>query len=105
MIQIQFQTKSSDLRTMTITGHADSSPYGQDLVCCAVSAIALSSLNAIDELYPEACSLSAANNRIELKVVHNSSALQTSLRTIEEQLLAMALQYPEYIRMETCSKS
>lgn len=105
MIQIRFQTKSSDLCSMTITGHANSGPYGQDLVCCAVSAIALSSLNAIDELFPDACQLSALDNRISLVVDHNCEALQTSLQTIEKQLLALALQYPDYIKMETSSIS
>ncbi|MCO7175589.1 ribosomal-processing cysteine protease Prp [Sporolactobacillus kofuensis] len=33
-----------------LTGHADSGPHGQDLVCAAVSAIAFGSVNAVESL-------------------------------------------------------
>ncbi len=100
MIQIQFNIKKNAIQRIQIHGHANSGPYGQDLVCCAVSAIALSSLNAIDALYPEACLLQAQDNVIQIEVLHDSSELQASLRFMQEQLQAMALEYPKFIRMQ-----
>ncbi|MET1247489.1 ribosomal-processing cysteine protease Prp [Sporolactobacillus sp. STCC-11] len=33
-----------------LTGHADSAPHGQDLVCAAVSAVAFGAVNAVESL-------------------------------------------------------
>ncbi len=100
MIQIRFETTETGLiRTMTMTGHANAGPYGQDLVCAGVSAVALSSLNAIDLLYPDACTMMAENNKIFLKVDHDSHDLQITLKTMATQLSALASEYPKSIRI------
>ncbi len=100
MIRIQFKVKNEAIQAVKIQGHANSGPYGQDLVCCAVSAIALSSLNAIDTLYPETCELEAKDNLICIEVLHDSSDLQVSLRFFQEQLRVLALEYPKYIHIQ-----
>ena len=100
MIQIQFGVQKKAIQTIKVQGHANSGPYGQDLVCCAVSAIALSSLNAIDTLYPNTCRLEAKDNVVSIEVLHNSSELQVSLHFMQEQLRALFLEYPKFIRMD-----
>lgn len=104
MIRIDLTKQQSELRSLKITGHANSAPYGEDLVCAGVSAIVLASLNAIDELYPDACFLEAAHNVIRIEVRKNSEALQNVLAFLEGQLGCMAAQYPKSIRMEIRSK-
>ncbi len=99
MIQIQFSVKKKAIQTVKVQGHANSGPYGQDLVCSAVSAIALSSLNAIDVLYPNTCRLEAKDNVVWIEVLHDSSELQVCLHFMQEQLRALALEYPKFIRM------
>ena len=100
MIQIQFGIKKKAIQTVKVQGHANSGPYGQDLVCCAVSAIALSSLNAIDALYPNTCRLEAKDNVVLIEVLQDSSDLQVSLGFMQEQLYALSLEYPKFIRMQ-----
>lgn len=101
MIQIRWTKKKENLSSMEITGHAGSAACGQDLVCAGVSAIALSSLNALNELYPDACSLSAKGNRVFLKVLKNSPDLQCALRLLHAQLACMAEANPAFVRITT----
>lgn len=51
MIRVKVQRDSHGLITsFTMDGHADSGPYGYDLVCAGVSAVSFGSLNAIQAL-------------------------------------------------------
>ncbi len=38
------------LTNFVLTGHADSGPYGSDIVCAAVSALAISAVNGLEAL-------------------------------------------------------
>lgn len=100
MIRIKVQTKESEISTIEISGHAMSGPYGQDLVCAGVSAIALSSLNAIDELYPNCCEMSASQNKILIRVIQNSPSIQNVLNFLYTQLDMMMRSYPDHIQLD-----
>ncbi|ERI11507.1 ribosomal-processing cysteine protease Prp [Aneurinibacillus aneurinilyticus] len=51
MITVQVKRRSDDtIEEITISGHAGSAEYGQDLVCAAVSAISLGCVNAVELL-------------------------------------------------------
>ncbi|QAA22919.1 ribosomal-processing cysteine protease Prp [Sporolactobacillus terrae] len=88
-----------------LTGHADSGPYGSDLVCAAVSAVAFGSVNAVESLanlqldvrqkdsgYLE-CAIPdyAAGSDLE-KAQLILEAMLISMRTIEQS-------YGQYIRI------
>lgn len=45
-----FENKQSYWLSFTLKGHADSGPYGYDIVCAAVSALTLSVINNIQRL-------------------------------------------------------
>ncbi len=53
MIRAQFTLDSNQrITSFKMTGHADSGPYGQDIVCAAVSALSISTvivLSAVTE--------------------------------------------------------
>lgn len=49
MVKVNVVYKGKGLESIDIKGHAESGPYGKDLVCAAVSAIAIGSLNALDD--------------------------------------------------------
>ncbi|MCO7126422.1 ribosomal-processing cysteine protease Prp [Sporolactobacillus shoreicorticis] len=89
-----------------LTGHADSGPHGQDLVCAAVSAVAFGSVNAVESLanlkmdvrqkedggYLECgisdCPVDANLEKAQLVL----EAMLVSMRTIEKS-------YGQYIRI------
>ena len=101
MIRIRIARRGTDIQEIKITGHALSAPYGEDLVCCGVSAISISALNAIDEMFPDACRLVCEDNRILIDVQTNSEKLQTALDMLALQLQCMAQTYPKHIQLGT----
>ncbi|MDX8046554.1 ribosomal-processing cysteine protease Prp [Gracilibacillus sp. S3-1-1] len=47
MINVIIEREGSYIKSFTLTGHAESGPAGQDLVCAAVSGISFGSVNAV----------------------------------------------------------
>src|SRR5690625_2447616 len=62
MITATFFHKNKSVQAFEISGHAESGPYGYDLVCAGVSAISFGMVNAISAL----C-------KIEMDIVQESS--------------------------------
>lgn len=50
MIKIKIYRKKDLITGFELSGHADSGPYGYDLVCAGVSAISFGSVNAVTSL-------------------------------------------------------
>ncbi|WP_152654750.1 ribosomal-processing cysteine protease Prp [Oceanobacillus sp. CFH 90083] len=50
MIQITVFQSDNQVTAFELTGHADSGPYGYDLVCAGVSAVTFGAVNAIMKL-------------------------------------------------------
>ena len=53
MVKVTIEYKGKDLRLLEIKGHANSAPYGEDVVCGAVSLASFGALNAMEELEDE----------------------------------------------------
>ena len=49
MIKITAIRNNGKIVNLTVKGHADSAPYGKDLVCAAVSSILVGGCNALKE--------------------------------------------------------
>jgi len=50
VIQVTVQRQDRYIRSIEILGHAESGPYGYDLVCAGVSAVSIGAVNAVMEL-------------------------------------------------------
>jgi uncharacterized protein YsxB (DUF464 family) len=50
MVTVKIERKHGNITSFIITGHAESGPYGHDLVCAAVSAVSFGTVNAIEAL-------------------------------------------------------
>ncbi len=50
MIKISIDRKDGKISSFEISGHANSGPYGYDLVCAAVSAVSFGAVNAVLQL-------------------------------------------------------
>ncbi|MEJ1306834.1 ribosomal-processing cysteine protease Prp [Latilactobacillus sakei] len=51
MIKADFIVNAdSQIISFQITGHADSGPYGSDIVCAAVSAVSIGTINSLQKL-------------------------------------------------------
>ena|SRR5690625_7993277 len=50
MIEVVVYRESEEIHAFQISGHANSGPYGYDLVCAGVSAVSFGAVNAVLEL-------------------------------------------------------
>ncbi|MFC3039270.1 ribosomal-processing cysteine protease Prp [Virgibacillus xinjiangensis] len=50
MIQVTVFRSNNQIEAFELSGHADSGPYGYDLVCAGVSAVSIGTVNAVMEL-------------------------------------------------------
>ncbi len=92
-----------------ITGHADAGEYGNDIVCAAVSVLAISTVNGIDSLAgvkPIVKSNEDEGGYLYVELPSNSTQEQSNIIQIllENLLLGMQSvqeQYNDYIQLET----
>ena len=100
MIKITIKYKSTgEFISLNSQGHADSAPYGQDLVCAAVSGIILGGINAL-----KGNNYSLKNNEekgiLELcNIGKMSERDQIVIETIVSQLQAVARDNPKFIKI------
>ncbi|MHA6252126.1 ribosomal-processing cysteine protease Prp [Oceanobacillus sp. CAU 1775] len=50
MIRVTVKRKDNFIQSIELSGHAESGPYGYDLVCAGVSAVSIGTVNAVMEL-------------------------------------------------------
>ncbi|MFD1038613.1 ribosomal-processing cysteine protease Prp [Virgibacillus byunsanensis] len=50
MIKVTVDRVNSQITAFSLTGHAESGPYGYDLVCAGVSAVSFGAVNAVIKL-------------------------------------------------------
>jgi uncharacterized protein YsxB (DUF464 family) len=107
MLRVNIEREQHKIVSFSITGHADSGPYGHDLVCSAVTAVSFGSVNAIEELCqvePEVETRedggfllfktpSAVSEETSEKIQLLLEGMLVSLRTIERD-------YAKYIKIE-----
>jgi uncharacterized protein YsxB (DUF464 family) len=82
---------------MKVTGHANSAPYGEDLVCAAVSAVVTGAINALDL---QAVKIKNTEGLSDLQILdpkHESN--QSVYRVMHIQLQTIANDYPKFIRI------
>jgi len=100
MILITVLEKNGSFVSLEIKGHANSAPKGEDLVCSAVSAIAVGGLNSLQDpkgTY-DATVESGCVRLVALK--RPSQRDQIALETIISQLESVAESQKAYVKLE-----
>lgn len=103
MIQILVEYEINRIHKITITGHANSGPKGQDLVCASVSSIATGALNAIDQIARDHAELvlrEKPDSLIQIQVKQDSQQLQDLLRMLVIQLKTLEIAQLNYIQIK-----
>ena len=54
MIRAEVRRRGGEIRYLRVRGHADAGPYGQDLICAAVSAVVQTAMLGLQEFDPTA---------------------------------------------------
>lgn len=98
MIQIKIKCSASQIREMTVKGHAGYDDPGKDLVCAGVSSIMFGLLNALNEIVEEAVDI-AVDDRIQIRTDSTDPILQIILKTGLIQLRTVEESYPDFIKI------
>ncbi|KRM96440.1 hypothetical protein FC19_GL000729 [Liquorilactobacillus aquaticus DSM 21051] len=105
MIKVRFFDKNQKKCGFELTGHADSGEYGQDIVCAAVSVLAISTINGLEKLAQAVPKVNANEEeggylKVELdqQGLDNSDA-QLLLANFELGLRDIVKNYAEYIKI------
>jgi uncharacterized protein YsxB (DUF464 family) len=83
-----------------ISGHAESGPYGHDLVCAATTGIVSGMLNAIDKRFEKEVSIKIKDNLISIDTKSDDKLLIHDLETLQIQLKTLEIQYPNNIQIK-----
>ncbi|AXK51462.1 ribosomal-processing cysteine protease Prp [Spiroplasma alleghenense] len=101
MINVLVQKTNNKYKKMTITGHAQSGKYGEDLICAGVTAIVGGALNGLDELFKDGVNLAVLDNRVEIVIDDLSNQeIQLVCEFIFLQLKTIEVQYPKNITLK-----
>jgi uncharacterized protein YsxB (DUF464 family) len=100
VIHVHVKEQNGRIVSLDVTGHAESGPYGQDLVCAGVSSIVTGLGNALDEMIP-GCQLSCRENRFSFVIPHPDEKSEMVMRTGLIQLKTMEEVSGKYMKIET----
>lgn len=111
MINTKFIIDSKDevILSFEITGHAGYAEAGEDIVCAAVSVLAIETVNSIDKMVSHQMTVKEANDEggyLFAKIKPNLSAEQAQVTQILLKHLYFSLEdvantYPDYVTIET----
>ncbi len=106
MIRAHFLHEGDELCGFLLQGHADSGEYGHDIVCAAVSALAINTVNSLEQLAAVSPQIvSDDENGGYLKVTLNKSeyvdhSAQLLLNSLHLGLSSIADNYQKYLIIE-----
>ncbi|WP_251574896.1 ribosomal-processing cysteine protease Prp [Limosilactobacillus agrestimuris] len=104
MIRVSFNFNSDhQITAFQMKGHADAGPYGQDIVCAAVSALSISTINALERVAKAPAAVNSDdNNGGFLKVTDISLAhdAQVIMQTFFNGMCDITESYPQNIEVK-----
>lgn len=99
MIHVIIKIDGPSILEVTISGHANAADKGEDLICAGVSAIAVGTLNALDELAKGSITDSMKEGYIHIQVNTITLTQQTILESMLIQLKTIQHAHPKYIKI------
>ena len=99
MIKVNLKKVDNNIREIIIVGHANYASYGKDIVCAAVSATVLTTLNGIIALDDSILEVDEKDTFI-IKVKKIDSTSQILLNNMINCLNELVIEYPKNIKIE-----
>ena len=100
MIRINVNKDNNKINKITFKGHADYEEYGKDIVCAAVSATYLCTVNAILSIDKDSIKVVSNDELQEIMVVRDSDITLTLLDNMIDCLESLEKQYPKNIKLK-----
>ena len=98
MISIDFFAAQGALTGFSAHGHADTAPYGEDIVC-AVSSACLLTANTITEVLHLPAAAEMKDGFLQLRLSGDTAPAQVLLQGLKLHLSALSEQYPQSIQV------
>ena len=98
MISVNVTFIGSDVKSLTVSGHANYDKYGKDIVCAGVSAVVTGGINALENQVDN-IEIISRENELGVKVLNSNEYIQTVLKTILIQLETIEVSYKKYIKI------
>lgn len=84
---------------ITLTGHANYADYGKDTVCAAVSAIVITSVEAISSFDESAINIKEETDKLTITITKHDNITNTLISNMMKCLKEVANQYPKNIKI------
>ena len=98
MISVNVSFMGKDVKSLTVSGHANYDKYGKDIVCAGVSAVVTGGINALENQV-ENIEIINEENLLGVKVINSNEYIQIVLNTILIQLETIENSYKKYIKI------
>lgn len=99
MIKIKVEHDNDFISKIVITGHANYDDYGKDIVCAAVSASVLTTINGIIALDNSILEVNNVLDKMTIKVLKNEKNSQVLLNSMLSNLKSLVVEYPKNIKI------
>lgn len=99
MIKIKVEYDNDFISKIVITGHANYDDYGKDIVCAAVSASVLTTVNGIIALDNSILEVNNVLDKMTIKVLKNEKISQVLLNSMLSNLKSLVVEYPKNIKI------
>ena len=98
MISVNVTFMGSDVKSLTVSGHANYDKYGKDIVCAGVSAVVTGGINALENQVNN-IEIISKENKLGVNVINSNEYIQIVLKTILIQLETIEVSYKKYIKI------
>lgn len=99
MISVNVTFIGNEVKTLTVSGHANYAEYGKDIVCAGVSAVVTGGINALTSNVKN-IKIINEDNKLGVEVINSNQEIQIILNTILIQLETIQKSYKKYIKIE-----
>ena len=87
--------------TVSISGHANYSEYGKDIVCASVSSIVTTVVNCIMNIDKSSITFMDDGNVITITKINDNEVIDILINTMMDLLKDLERQYKENIKIES----
>lgn len=98
MIKVKVKRQNNKVYEIVIKGHAEYDDYGKDIVCAAVSSIAITTVNGIISL-DESIDYEENDGLLKIRVLKDTEINNKLLDNLVNLLSELVMQYPENIEI------
>ena len=98
MISVNVTFIGKEVKSLTVSGHANYDKYGKDIVCAGVSAVVTGGINALEDQVNN-IEIINEDNKLGVKVINSNEYIQIVLNTILIQLETIEKSYKKYIKI------